>query len=40
MDKLIANITIPNEPPTDKCIDEAGWAEFGKRARKEEEGTT
>ena len=23
-----------NEPPTDKCVDEAGWADFGKKAMK------
>lgn len=24
-----------NEPPTDKCVDEAGWEEFGKKVRGE-----
>lgn len=23
-----------NEPPTDKCVDEAGWADFGKKVMK------
>ena len=26
-----------NEPPTDKCVDEAGWEEFGKKVRGEKQ---
>lgn len=25
-----------NEPPTDKCVDEAGWEEFGKKSSRGE----
>lgn len=25
-----------NEPPTDKCVDEAGWEEFGKKSSRRE----